>query len=146
MSEIQAIIDGKKDKLIVATAALCGCFGCHMSLLDIDELLEQAHREVLLGEAAAPHVGKRIETPARQVALEANFVEAPYNEIAAPVILLAHLADVVPAMLQGLERPFLHAARLAFTHPASGERLSFEAPLPPDLLAVLERLRESARD
>ena len=27
----------KQDKLIVATAALCGCFGCHMSLLDIDE-------------------------------------------------------------------------------------------------------------
>ena len=28
---------GTKDKLKVATAALCGCFGCHMSLLDIDE-------------------------------------------------------------------------------------------------------------
>lgn len=26
-----------KQKLKVATAALCGCFGCHMSLLDIDE-------------------------------------------------------------------------------------------------------------
>ena len=26
-----------KEKLIVATAPLCGCFGCHMSLLDIDE-------------------------------------------------------------------------------------------------------------
>jgi NAD-reducing hydrogenase small subunit len=26
-----------KEKLKVATAALCGCFGCHMSLLDIDE-------------------------------------------------------------------------------------------------------------
>src|SRR5210317_230148 len=25
------------DKLKVATAPLCGCFGCHMSLLDIDE-------------------------------------------------------------------------------------------------------------
>ena len=25
------------EKLKVATAALCGCFGCHMSLLDIDE-------------------------------------------------------------------------------------------------------------
>ncbi len=25
------------DKVRVATASLCGCFGCHMSLLDIDE-------------------------------------------------------------------------------------------------------------
>ena len=31
------------DRLVVATAALCGCFGCHMSLLDIDErILELA--------------------------------------------------------------------------------------------------------
>ncbi len=30
-----------KDKLIVATAPLCGCFGCHMSLLDIDERILQ---------------------------------------------------------------------------------------------------------
>lgn len=27
------------DKVRVATASLCGCFGCHMSLLDIDERL-----------------------------------------------------------------------------------------------------------
>lgn len=25
------------DKLRIATASLCGCFGCHMSILDIDE-------------------------------------------------------------------------------------------------------------
>jgi len=47
--------------------------------------------------------------------------------------------------LRSLERPALHAARLAFTHPATGERLTFEAPLPPDLVAVLERLREAGR-
>ena len=47
--------------------------------------------------------------------------------------------------LRSLERPALHAARLAFAHPATGERLAFEAPLPPDLTAVLERLREAAR-
>ena len=46
--------------------------------------------------------------------------------------------------LQSLERPALHAARLAFTHPASGQRLEFEAPLPPDLLEVLERLRAAS--
>jgi len=45
------------------------------------------------------------------------------------------------AALDGLARPALHAARLAFTHPASGDRLQFESPLPADLRDVLERLR-----
>ena len=40
--------------------------------------------------------------------------------------------------VQRLTRPFLHAERLAFTHPRTGERLAFEAPLPADLLSVLE--------
>jgi 23S rRNA pseudouridine1911/1915/1917 synthase len=45
------------------------------------------------------------------------------------------------AMRHGLSRQFLHAHRLAFTHPASGERMSFESPLPADLAAALERAR-----
>jgi 23S rRNA pseudouridine1911/1915/1917 synthase len=49
------------------------------------------------------------------------------------------------AALRSLERPALHAARLSFTHPATGERLAFEAPLPPDLQSVLERLRTASR-
>ncbi|MDQ1467411.1 MAG: rRNA synthase [Actinomycetota bacterium] len=39
-----------------------------------------------------------------------------------------------------LGRPFLHAGVLAFDHPATGERLRFEEPLPPDLLTVLDHL------
>jgi 23S rRNA pseudouridine1911/1915/1917 synthase len=39
-----------------------------------------------------------------------------------------------------LERPFLHAARLAFTHPADGRRMEFESPLPDDLQRVLDQL------
>lgn len=35
---------------------------------------------------------------------------------------------------------FLHAARLCFDHPRTGERLCFEAPLSPRLQAVLESL------
>ncbi len=42
-----------------------------------------------------------------------------------------------------LERPFLHAARLAFTHPADGRRMEFESALPPDLQQVLDQLTES---
>jgi len=39
-----------------------------------------------------------------------------------------------------LDRPFLHAAHLAFDHPVTGERMAFDAPLPVDLLGLLERL------
>ena len=34
-------------------------------------------------------------------------------------------------------RPFLHAARLEFDHPTTGERMSFRSALPPDLALVL---------
>ena len=36
----------------------------------------------------------------------------------------------------GLERQFLHAARLAFPHPFTGERIEIESPLPEDLQAA----------
>src|SRR5205814_2094670 len=38
----------------------------------------------------------------------------------------------------GLGRQFLHAARLAFPHPFSGEPVDVESPLPPELEAFLE--------
>ena len=42
--------------------------------------------------------------------------------------------------LPGLDRFLLHARRLAFSHPASGEPLSFEAPLPADFESRLAAL------
>lgn len=39
-----------------------------------------------------------------------------------------------------LQRPFLHAAALAFTHPMSGEALSFDSPIPDDLSKVIQQL------
>jgi len=41
-----------------------------------------------------------------------------------------------------LDRPFLHAAQLAFTHPADGRRMEFSSELPDDLQRVLDELRE----
>ena len=39
-----------------------------------------------------------------------------------------------------LERPFLHAARLVFSHPRDARRMEFTAPLPDDLQRVLDEL------
>ena len=42
--------------------------------------------------------------------------------------------------VQRLERPFLHSARLAFTHPGDGRRVEFDSPLPLDLQSVLDEI------
>ena len=42
-------------------------------------------------------------------------------------------------------RHFLHAARLEFDHPASGERVHFHSPLPPELQRVIESLESQSR-
>jgi 23S rRNA pseudouridine1911/1915/1917 synthase len=39
----------------------------------------------------------------------------------------------------GLDRQFLHAARLAFAHPVTGASVDVSSPLPPDLARALER-------
>jgi 23S rRNA pseudouridine1911/1915/1917 synthase len=41
----------------------------------------------------------------------------------------------------GLTRQFLHAARLSFTHPMTGETVDVASPLPEDLAAALELAR-----
>ncbi|NLD19804.1 MAG: RluA family pseudouridine synthase [Clostridiales bacterium] len=43
---------------------------------------------------------------------------------------------------QGAKRQMLHAGILGFTHPSKGEYMEFEAPLPEDFEAVLQKLRE----
>jgi 23S rRNA pseudouridine1911/1915/1917 synthase len=47
-------------------------------------------------------------------------------------------ADPVLAAKLGLERQWLHAVRLGFVHPTSGEEMQFESPYPPDLQHALD--------
>ncbi|HEV2994309.1 MAG TPA: pseudouridine synthase, partial [Acidimicrobiia bacterium] len=49
----------------------------------------------------------------------------------------AYGAGPAPA---GLDRPFLHAHALTFPHPTRGTREAHAAPLPADLVAVLDTL------
>jgi len=48
--------------------------------------------------------------------------------------------------VQRLERPFLHAARLAFIHPTEGRKMEFTSPLPDDLQSILDEIRERQQE
>ncbi|MEO8383279.1 MAG: RluA family pseudouridine synthase [Acidobacteriota bacterium] len=47
----------------------------------------------------------------------------------------------IQKMLSSLQRQMLHATRITFEHPRSGEKVSFEAPLPDDFADVVAALR-----
>lgn len=40
-------------------------------------------------------------------------------------------------------RQMLHARRISFPHPVTGERLEFEAPIPDDFLAIIQAFQEA---
>ena len=50
-------------------------------------------------------------------------------------------ADPTLAKRLGLERQWLHAVRLGFDHPGSGDRVEFESPYPEDLQHALDVIR-----
>jgi len=55
---------------------------------------------------------------------------------------LLYGADPVLAARVGVERQWLHAMRLGFRHPATGERVDFETEYPADLQHALDVLRD----
>jgi 23S rRNA pseudouridine1911/1915/1917 synthase len=52
-------------------------------------------------------------------------------------------ADPVLAKRVGLERQWLHAVRLGFIHPESGDYVEFESPYPDDLAHALDVIRDA---
>jgi len=51
-------------------------------------------------------------------------------------------SEALVAALRGFKRQALHAQVLEFEHPVTGELVRCEAPVPPDLRALLQALRE----
>lgn len=56
----------------------------------------------------------------------------------------AGCSPALAAALGAFRRQALHAERLALTHPGTGRRLEWQAPLPADMEALLAALREDA--
>ncbi len=56
---------------------------------------------------------------------------------------LTYGADPALSKRVGLQRQWLHAVRLGFVHPDSGEYVEFESPYPDDLAQALEIIRDA---
>ena len=92
----------------------------------------RTHFEVLELLTADSYVEVRLET-GRTHQIRAHFAAIGHPLVGDPTYGTGEA--------YGLRRQFLHAHRLAFTHPTSGERLQFVSELPGDLSGALKRAR-----
>ncbi|HST68973.1 MAG TPA: RluA family pseudouridine synthase [Solirubrobacterales bacterium] len=104
----------------------------------------QRHRMAVSGAAsrqARTHFTV-LELLPRETYLKARLETGRTHQIRAHFAAIGHPLTGDPtyggAARYGLRRQFLHAHRLAFRHPRTGEQLDFSAPLPDDLEAALE--------
>ena len=92
---------------------------------------------------ASALVEARLET-GRTHQVRVHFAEHGHQVLGDPVYGGSPADPLLRELAQQLQRQALHACRLGFVHPLSGERLSFSSPLPAELQAVLARLRAAA--
>jgi 23S rRNA pseudouridine1911/1915/1917 synthase len=109
----------------------------------------QRHRMAVSGAAsreARTHFAVLELLPA-ETYLEARLETGRTHQIRAHLAAIGHPlagdATYGGARKYGLRRQFLHAHRLAFAHPATGERLELTSDLPPDLAAALQSARDA---
>ena len=123
-----------------------GRLGSRTGTIDapIGRAARQRHRMAVSGAAsrqARTHF-TALELLPRETYLEARLETGRTHQIRAHFAAIGHPLTGDPtyggAERYGLERQFLHAHRLAFEHPASGEQMSFQSELPEDLAAALE--------
>jgi 23S rRNA pseudouridine1911/1915/1917 synthase len=53
-----------------------------------------------------------------------------------------HTSDKILQVLKSVRRQMLHAWRLGFRHPHTGEAVTFESPMPEDMGSIIQRIRE----
>ena len=106
------------------------------------------HYTVLERFRAHTYIQVRLET-GRTHQIRVHFAHRHHPLAGDPVyggrpVLPAGADERLVAALRGFRRQALHAGRLDFQHPTSGEMLRFEAPLPDDFERLLAALREDS--
>jgi 23S rRNA pseudouridine1911/1915/1917 synthase len=126
-----------------------GRLGSRTGTIDapIGRASRQRHRMAVSGAAsreARTHF-TALELLAAETDLEARLETGRTHQIRAHFAAIGHPltgdATYGGERRYGLERQFLHAHRLSFEQPKTGERLSFSSELPTDLAAALEAAR-----
>ena len=102
------------------------------------------HYRVLQRFRAHTHISVRLET-GRTHQIRVHLAHIRHPLVGDPVYgrRLAIPADATLSLqeaLRGFKRQALHARRLGFAHPVSGELLRWEAPLPDDMQQLLQAL------
>jgi 23S rRNA pseudouridine1911/1915/1917 synthase len=92
------------------------------------------------------HTGRthqiRVHCAAVQHAVVGDPVYGPRKLLKNTKNKIPRVPDAMVAYLKFVKRQMLHAARLGFTHPATGEKMTFDAPMPADMQELLTKLRE----
>jgi 23S rRNA pseudouridine1911/1915/1917 synthase len=88
-----------------------------------------------------PHTGRT-----HQIRVHLSYIKHPIvadDMYGGRLVYRWQLADAEPAVEEPvITRCALHASTLEFTHPTTGERVKFEAPLPKDMQTLLDLLRQ----
>ena len=96
-------------------------------------------RIAVFGKGVASHIQCILET-GRTHQIRVHMSSIGHSLIGDPIY--GNIPRTAPDFAKYFPRQALHAGFLGFTHPRTGERLSFEAPLPDDMQELLERLEE----
>ncbi len=143
----QAVREREVERVYLALAG--GRLASRTGTIDapIGRAAKQRHRMAVSGAAsrqARTHF-EVLELLPRESYLKAKLETGRTHQIRAHFAAIGHPLTGDPtyggAERYGLHRQFLHAHRLAFKHPGTGEQLSFESPLPGDLSTALEAAR-----
>jgi len=103
----------------------------------LDRLPAVSHFRILSARTRAPrcaHLAVRIET-GRTHQIRRHLQNCGY-----PVLGDRHYYSQAAAPFRGIPRQMLHASRLLFADPATGEPVRCDSPLPPDFRSTLRRL------
>jgi 23S rRNA pseudouridine1911/1915/1917 synthase len=107
------------------------------------------HYRVLEKFRAHTHIRVKLET-GRTHQIRVHMAHIHYPLVGDPVYggrlrIPAGATAELEAALRGFRRQALHAALLGFVHPRSGEFMSWQAPLPEDMVQLLAACRQDAQ-